>query len=49
MERWNDLTDDDPGAMEGRREQIVGRIQERCGEARWNGAGIERELRGFNR
>lgn len=44
-ERWNDLTDDDLDAMEGRREQIVGKIQERYGEAKWREADIEREFR----
>lgn len=48
-ERWNELTDDDLDAMEGRREKIVGKIQERYGEAKWNEADIERELKGFRR
>ena len=48
-EKWNDLTDDDIEQMEGRREKIVGKIQERYGEAKWKEADIERELRSFNR
>jgi len=46
-EKWNELTDDDLDAMEGRREKIVGKIQERYGESKWKEADIERELRGF--
>jgi uncharacterized protein YjbJ (UPF0337 family) len=48
-EKWNDLTDDDLDAMDGRREKIVGKIQERYGEAKWNEADIAREFRGFGR
>jgi uncharacterized protein YjbJ (UPF0337 family) len=48
-QRWNELTDDDLDAMEGRRERIVGKIQERYGEAKWKEADIERELRGMGR
>ena len=43
-ERWNDLTDDDLEQMEGRRDRIVGKIQERYGENQWKRADIEREL-----
>lgn len=48
-EKWGDLTDDDLRFMEGRRDRIVGKIQERYGEAKWKEADIERELRGFRR
>jgi uncharacterized protein YjbJ (UPF0337 family) len=48
-EKWNELTDDDLDAMEGRRDKIVGKIQERYGEAKWREADIERELRGLGR
>lgn len=48
-EKWADLTDDDLGKMEGRRDRIVGTIQERYGEAKWKEADIERELRGMRR
>ena len=33
-ERWARLTDDDLGVINGKREQLVGRIQERYGMAR---------------
>lgn len=33
-EKWGDLTDDDMARLEGNREQLVGRIQERYGMAR---------------
>lgn len=48
-EKWGSLTDDDLTYMEGRRDRIVGKIQERYGEAKWKEADIERELKGFNR
>ena len=47
--KWNDLTDDEIEQMEGDRERIVGKIQERYGEAKWNRADIEREIRGLRR
>lgn len=43
-EKWNDLTDDEVAQMEGRRDRIVGKIQERYGENQWKEADIEREL-----
>lgn len=48
-EKWNDLTDDDIEQMQGQREKIVGKIQERYGEAKWKSADIERELKGMGR
>lgn len=48
-EKWNDLTDDDLDQIDGQRERLVGKIQERYGEAKWKQADIERELRGMNR
>ena len=33
-ERWGELTNDDLDRMEGRRDQLVGKIQERYGIAR---------------
>ncbi len=30
-EEWNDLTNDDIEEMEGKREQLVGKLQQRCG------------------
>jgi len=47
--KWNDLTDDDLDQMAGEKERIVGRIQERYGEAKWKRADIERELRSMSR
>jgi len=44
-EKWNDLTDDEIEQMEGRREKIVGKIQEKYGEFKWREADIEAELR----
>jgi len=43
-ENWNKLTDDEIEAMEGRRERIVGKIQEKYGEAKYSEADIEHEL-----
>jgi len=47
--KWNQLTDDEIDQMKGEREKIVGKIQEKYGEAKWKEADIEREFRGFNR
>ncbi|MCU5772631.1 CsbD family protein [Erwiniaceae bacterium BAC15a-03b] len=33
-EKWGDLTDDDLTVIEGKREQLVGKIQERYGYAK---------------
>ena len=38
------MTDDDIEAMEGRREKIIGKIQEKYGEAKYSAADIEHEL-----
>lgn len=40
-EQWGKLTDDDLDRAEGRRDQLLGRLQERYGESR---AWAEREL-----
>ncbi len=48
-ENWNKLTDDDIEAMEGRRERIIGKIQERYGESTYKANEIERELRNLDR
>lgn len=40
-ERWGDLTDDDLDRIEGRRDQLIGAIQQRYGKARDE---AEREL-----
>ncbi len=39
--KWGDLTDDDVDSVNGRREQLVGKIQERYGKER---AEAEREV-----
>lgn len=33
-EHWNRLTDDDVGQIQGRRERLLGKIQEKYGESR---------------
>ena len=33
-EKWGNLTDDDLAAINGRRDQLEGKIQERCGLAK---------------
>ena len=48
-EKWNMLTDDEIEEMEGRRERIIGKIQERYGEAKWKANDIEDQLRGVDR
>ena len=40
-ERWGDLTDDDFDRIEGKRDQLIGTLQQRYGKAR---AEIEREV-----
>jgi uncharacterized protein YjbJ (UPF0337 family) len=45
--KWNDLTDDELDQMNGERERIVGKIQERYGKAKWSEADIENELRRY--
>lgn len=47
--KWNDLTDDDLDQMQGERERIYGKIQERYGEAKWKKADIDNEFRKFGR
>jgi uncharacterized protein YjbJ (UPF0337 family) len=43
-EQWGKLTDDDLQMVEGKRDQLVGRLQERYGIARDD---AERQLRDF--
>ena len=45
-EKWGDLTDDDLDRMEGKREQLIGKIQERYGKAR---ADVEHEVDEFTK
>ena len=42
--KWNKLTDDDLGRMDGNREYLIGRLQERYG---WQKDQAEREIRDF--
>ena len=48
-ENWNKLTNDDIEAMEGRKDRIIGKIQERYGETTYKANEIERELRNLDR
>jgi uncharacterized protein YjbJ (UPF0337 family) len=48
-EKWNELTNDEIDQMQGHREKIVGKIQEKYGKAKWNEANIESEFRGMNK
>jgi uncharacterized protein YjbJ (UPF0337 family) len=44
QERWGDLTDDDLARIAGKREQFIGRVQERYGTSRQE---AEREVDAF--
>lgn len=44
--KWGDLTDDDISSVDGRREQLIGKIQERYGIGRDK---AEEEVRDFER
>jgi len=44
-EKWGLLTDDDLEHIAGHKDQLVGKIQEKYGEAKWNREQIENELR----
>lgn len=43
-QKWGKLTDDDLTYMEGKRDRLVGRLQERYSDAKMEEAAIEREL-----
>lgn len=43
-EKWGKLTDDDLTYMEGRRDRVIGRLQERYSDAKMEEAAIERDL-----
>lgn len=43
-EKWNRLTDDDIEEMQGSQEKIIGKIQQRYGETKYESSRIEREL-----
>ena len=44
-QKWADLTDDDLQYIEGKEEELIGRIQKRTGEAR---EAVEQALKDFN-
>lgn len=45
-EQWGELTEDDIARIEGRRDQLIGRVQERYGVARDE---AERQVRDWER
>ena len=45
-QQWSKLTDDDVGRIEGRREELIGRIQERYGIAEDE---AEKQVKAFER
>jgi uncharacterized protein YjbJ (UPF0337 family) len=45
-ERWGDLTDDELDRLQGQRDQLIGRLQERSGRER---AEIERDIDSLSR
>ncbi|HUP49829.1 MAG TPA: CsbD family protein [Thermoanaerobaculia bacterium] len=47
-EKWGLLTDDDLEQIAGHKDRLVGKIQEKYGEAKWNNAQIEEEVRRMN-
>ena len=48
-EKWGLLTDDDLEHIAGHKDRLIGKIQEKYGEAKWKNAQIEDEMRGLNR
>lgn len=45
-QKWGDLTDDDLDFVEGKEDELIGRIQKRTGQERER---IEEELEAFNK
>lgn len=45
-QKWADLTDDDLDFVEGKEDELIGRIQKRTGQER---EAIEEELEAFNK
>ncbi|MFN2443928.1 MAG: CsbD family protein [Thermoanaerobaculia bacterium] len=43
-EKWGKLTDDDLTYMEGRRDRVIGKLQERYSDTKMEEAAIERDL-----
>ena len=48
-EKWGLLTDDDLEHIAGHKDRLVGKIQEKYGEAKWKQSQIEDEVRRMNR
>ena len=46
-EKWGLLTDDDITHIGGHKDRLIGKLQEKYGQAKWNEAEVEREIRGF--
>lgn len=44
-EKWGLLTEDDLEHIAGHKDRLVGKIQEKYGEAKWNRAQIDDEMR----
>jgi len=47
-EKWGLLTDDDLEHIAGHKDRLVGKIQEKYGEAKWNSTQIDDEMRGIH-
>lgn len=48
-EKWGLLTDDDLEHIAGHKDRLVGKLQEKYGEAKWNATQVDDEMRGINR
>lgn len=44
-EKWGLLTDDDLEHIAGHKDRLVGKIQEKYGEAKWDNAQVDNEMR----
>lgn len=44
-EKWGLLTDDDLEQIAGHKDRLFGKIQEKYGEAKWNQAQVDDEMR----
>ena len=44
-EKWGLLTDDDLEHIAGHKDRLIGKIQEKYGEAKWNNAQVDDEMR----
>lgn len=48
-EKWGLLTDDDLEHIAGHKDRLVGKLQEKYGEAKWNATQVDDEMRGIHR